>query len=404
MLKHLRMMSLASSTGLAALAGFGFATAAHAEATIHAFAGGTDGLEPGAGLTPDGAGNLYGTTAGGGGTGCQGSGWGTVFEVAPDGTETVLYSFTGGSDGYDPEGQLIFDSAGNLYGATAAGGSADAGTVFKLAPDGTETVLYAFQNGTDGAVPQGNLAIDSGNNLYGTTDYGGNTPGCGGRGCGTVFKVTPGGQENVLYTFQGLSDGEIPTGGVIADNNGNLYGTALGGGNACDCGVVFKIAAGGTESVLYTFRGGRDGMLPVGPLVANNAGDLYGVTEYGGGSGDGNGTVFRIAPNGTEKVLYAFRSGDDGAVPYAGLVMDAKGNLYGTTYFGGGTRCGKTGHIGCGTVFKVKPDGAETVLFSFYQRRGIYPGAPLTLQGNRLYGTAEEGGQWNDGVVFSVKK
>ncbi len=234
------------------------------------------GVFPQAGLTADQAGNLYGTTAGGGtGAGCQGvGGCGTVFKLGPHGTETVLYSFAGGGDGSSPNGTLIVDQAGNFYGTTAAGGfsgcalGAECGTVFKLAPDGTHTVLYSFTGGRDGGVPEAPLLADQAGNLYGTTTQGG-SGGCGGYGCGTVFKLAPDGTETILHAFRGGSDGaELFAAGLIADQAGNLYGTTWEGGKGCNgagCGTVFKLAPDGTKTILHSFAGGRhDGAGPQG--------------------------------------------------------------------------------------------------------------------------------------------
>jgi uncharacterized repeat protein (TIGR03803 family) len=284
------------------------------------------------------------------------------------------------------------------------------GTVFKLVPDGTETVLYAFQGTTDGANPYGNLISDPNGNLFGTTGAGGdmNVAECsdfGYAGCGTAFEVTPSGNETVIYEFQGGSDGWSPEGGLISDSSGNYYGTTTFGGSAnCDvgCGIVFKIAPGGTEAILYTFQGGTDGYKPAAALTTDNSGNFYGTTVFGGS--DDDGTVYKLSPDGSKSVLYSFKGGNDGANPEAGVIMDRVGNLYGTTDGGGGdTACRAYG--GCGTIFKLAPDGKETVLSTFDPpRHGRTPMAPL-LMGKKglLYGTATQGGAGN-GVVFKVKK
>jgi uncharacterized repeat protein (TIGR03803 family) len=223
---------------------------------------------------------------------------------------------------------------------------------------------------------------------------------CGDDGCGTVFEVKPNGTETVLYAFQGGSDGGEPLASVIRDGQGNLYGTTARGGNMTDCGgngcgVVFKLTPSGTESVVYAFQGGDDGVFPAGDLMMDKSGNLYGTTLEGG---EGNiGTVFKIAPGGAETVLYAFHGAGDGAYPKAGLIEDKAGNLYGTTTAGG------TGDFG--TVFKLAPDGTETVLNSFGGTSGSDPNGNL-LAGNNgnLYGTAEQGGNDNVGVVFAVKR
>ncbi|HEY5046563.1 MAG TPA: choice-of-anchor tandem repeat GloVer-containing protein [Rhizomicrobium sp.] len=389
---------------------FCIAPAMSAEKVLHSFQGGSDGSYPASTLIADNTGNLYGTTAnGGGGTGCQGSyGCGTVFRLAPDGTESVLHAFAGGTDGAFPLGGLIPDNAGNYYGTTSQGGTTGCnrggcGTVFKLAPDGTESVLYAFQGGSDGWYPVGGLVADSGGNLYGTTQFGGDTS-CplGVGGCGTVFQIAPDGKETVLHAFQGGSDGIAPSGALLMDKAGNLYGMTIQGGDGQGgpYGVVFKIAPGGGETILHSFGGSPDGSWPYGSLLLDDAGNLYGTTGQGGEYD--RGTVFRVAQNGTETVLYAFGDGSYGKRPEAGLVADKAGNLYGTTFYGRGCKQGA-----CGTVFKLAPDGTETVLYAFKghgQPRGANPAAPLLLKNGLLYGTTTTGGINNDGVVFSVRK
>ena len=252
------------------------------------------------GLIADSAGNLYGTTSGGGA-----SYKGVVFKLAPDGTETVLHSFPGfPSDGNSPYAGLIADSAGNLYGTTLSRDSVShAGVVFKLAPNGTagwtETVLHSFTGfPTDGALPYAGLIADSAGNLYGATTGGGGGPGASGQG--VVFKLAPDGTETVLHSFTLGSGGGGPLAGLIADSAGNLYGTTQVGG-ASGQGVVFKLAPNGTggwtESVLYSFTGGSDGGQPFyGSLIADGAGNLYGTTVGGGASGAG--VVFKLSGTG----------------------------------------------------------------------------------------------------------
>ncbi|HEX3430719.1 MAG TPA: choice-of-anchor tandem repeat GloVer-containing protein [Rhizomicrobium sp.] len=382
-----------------------------AEKVIYAFQGGADGMDPGTPLIMDSSGSLYGMTAlGGGSTQCA-SGCGTVFRLTPDGAETVLHAFDN-TDGALPSSNLIFDGSGNLYGTTSNGGSFNRGTLFELASDGTETVLYTFAGGSDGSEPSGNLIRDKNGNFYGTTPFGGSTSGsdCSSVGCGTVFKVAFDGAETVVYSFEGGTDGFQPSGGLISDTNGNRYGTTVAGGtgngNNCGggdfgCGTIFRIAPDGTETVLYSFQGGSDGFGPVGALARDKSGNMFGTT--GGGGSNGQGTVFEFSSIGTETVLYSFKGGNDGSSPFAGVIMDKDGNLYGTTYYGGGTKCRGAG---CGTVFKLAPDGSETVLVAFgHLLAGRNPEAAL-LKGSHglLYGTASAGGTSNEGIVFSVKK
>ncbi len=344
---------------------------------LHAFAGGaSDGGGPGK-LLADGSGNLYGTTFEGGGTGCglggpppgPPPGCGVVFKLSPEGTYKVLHSFGGSpSDGASPS-NLLADGSGNLYGTTANGGASGRGVVFKLLPDGSSyKILHSFAGGaSDGSAPIGALFADSNGNLYGTTLGGGGTTGCFGQGCGVVFKLSADGTYKVLHSFTGgASDGANPVANLIADSSGNLFGTTLGGGGSTSCGggatsgcgVVFKLSPDGTSyKVLHFFTGGAsDGGLPLGNLIADNSGNLYGTTDLGGGIGcaGGCGTVFKLAPDGTSyKVLHSFAGfPSDGANPITDLIADSSGNLYGTTGGGGGADSG--------TVFKLTGTGFVT--------------------------------------------
>jgi uncharacterized repeat protein (TIGR03803 family) len=400
------------------MAAFCGTSARSAEAVLYAFRGGTDGSLPAAGLIADKAGNLYGTTYFGGGGACGPGACGAAFEVGRGGLETVLYAFNGygHKDGEWPQGSLVADKTGNLYGTTSQGGAAGWGTVFKLAPDGTETVFYAFQGDSDGYMPTSSLVADAKGNLYGTTEFGGKmkSADCNYEGCGTVFKIAPNGKKTILYAFRGVVDGIDPMAGLVLDGSGNLYGTTSAGGVgncALNCGLVFEISSRGKESTLHEFQGGGDGAVPVSGMIADTAGNLYGTTFYGGAGGancpegvEGCGTVFKVAPDGTETVLYAFQAGNDGWSPYAGLIRDRTGNFYGTTYFGGGTGC--LHNRGCGTVFKLASDGKETVLHAFQGGSdGAAPEAALLAgKSGMLYGTATQGGTDNNGVVFSVVK
>ena len=389
------------------------------EKKIYSFRGGDDGALPYGGLIADKHGNLYGSTIDGGtGTLCDDTtpGCGTLFKIAKDGRESVLYSFQGGSDGWGPMGSLFADATGTLFGATNVGGGSDAceygcGIIFKLPQGGKESVLYAFQGMADGQYPQGSLIADVNGNLYGVTTEGGNYNGseCAEAGCGTVFEVQPNGSKITLYAFQGGTDGVTPVGGLVADASGNLYGTTgAGGGSGCGgdgCGTVFKLTPDGTESVVYAFQGGNDGDAPLAGLIMDNGGNLYGTT-WGGGEGSNScsncGIVFEVSPAGVETKLYAFKDGNDGANPEAGVIMDASGNLFGTTHGGGGVACGREG---CGTVFKLAPNGNETVLYAFAPSHGRNPVAPLLLGKHKLlYGTTTGGGGHQDGVVFQLKQ
>jgi len=382
--------------------------------TVYEFSGSPDGAGPMSTLITDVAGNLYGTTTEGGT-----SDGGAVFVVTPTGVESVLHSFgpqNSARDGVGPQSGVIADADGNLYGTTLQGGGGcgghGCGVVYRIAPNGTETVLHKFRDKTDGHAPSGGLLADGTGNLYGTTTLGGS--GCNKLGCGTVFKISPDGSETLLYSFKGGSDGFLPYSGLIADSSGNLYGTtAGGGGSVCGqlgCGTVYRLSPDGSETVLYSFKGGNDGAAPYAPLIIDSQGNFYGTTSQGGGGcgGTGCGTIFKLAPDGTETILHAFHGGTDGAVPYSSLIMDKLGNLYGTTQQGGGAdKRGCFENFGCGTVFELAPDGTETILIAFDPKHVQLPygGLTATKQGH-LYGTTEVSlshGTLKGGVVFEVK-
>jgi uncharacterized repeat protein (TIGR03803 family) len=404
--------------------------AASSYKTIHEF---TWAKNPEGNLVRDAAGNLYGTTYQGPGSGCGGLGCGAVWKLAPDpsGTWTVsiLHVFKG-ADGGNPYAGLVLDAAGNLYGTTAGGGASNEGTVFKLHPnsDGTwtERVLHNFSCGSDGCSPQGELIFDAIGNLYGTTAR-------GAYGGGIVFKLAPNPDgswtESILHMFgsQSRVDGLVPSARLVFDSAGNLYGTTSQGGDPCNnpaagCGVVFKVAPNPdgtwTETVLYRFSGGSDGASPWGAVIFDAAGNLYGTTVSGGTNNScalwewkGCGVVFKLAPSPdgiwTELVLHSFTGGADGCSPQAGLIFDSAGNLYGTTAWGGDvTRCsGPNGGVfGGGVVFKLAPTlsgWSETVLHTFVGC-GSNPQAPLLLDPEgHLYGTTLLGFR-NYGLVFEI--
>jgi uncharacterized repeat protein (TIGR03803 family) len=371
---------------------------------LHTFHG-KDGARPIGQLVLDREGNFYGTTGVGGLGACQ-LGCGTAFKMNMSGTITWTHSFRD-SNGQNPGGGLLRDSAGTLYGTTAVGGipnndicSFGCGVVFTLDKTGKkETVLHKFTGTPDGYFPFSLLVEDLGGNLYGPTDAGGVD------GLGAIFKVDEGEKESVFYSFSGGSDGCEASAGVILDSAGNLYGvTLMGGAGFCNSGygVAFKLDAGGNETVLHTFEG-SDGANPASVLLFDSQGNLYGTTENGGSSGaceGGCGTVFELSPqeNGgwLETVLYNFCSLSgcaDGLVPGNGpLVRDAAGNLYGTTEFGGTYR--NCNGEGCGVVFKLDATGKETVLHSFTGGRdGASPVSGLTIDSDgNLYGAAVSGG------------
>jgi uncharacterized repeat protein (TIGR03803 family) len=293
-----------------------------------------DAEYPGGGVVFDGAGNLFGVTSGGG------LGHGAVYKLTPTAkppwVETVLYRFTGGVDGNEPRATLVIDNNGNLYGTTAGGGTNGAGTVFRLAeqPDGswTETVLHSFAAGSDGQIPSGGVVFDSAGNLYGTTGAGGKYNSTCSIGCGTVFKLKPNGTkwtEKILHRFNG-SDGFGPEAGIVVDTAGNLYGAAAGGG-ANGAGVVFELRPTPintwTEKTIYTFTGGSDGRSPA-DLTLDAAGNLYGTS----------GPLLELSPdeNGTWnfRILHQF-VGSDGLAPDGKLAIDSFGDLFGAAAGGG---------------------------------------------------------------------
>jgi uncharacterized repeat protein (TIGR03803 family) len=311
------------------------------ESAIYSFTGGSDGSGPNAALTLDAHGNLYGTAQSGGSEACA---CGTVFELSPSShgvwTETTLYSFAGGADGAYPQyAKLIFDATGNIYGVTASGGAAQDGTVFKLSPQAgggwTESVLYAFAGGSsDGEDPFGGLVFDTAGNLYGAAYEGGSSK-CGG-GCGGVFELSPqaggGWHEQMIYLFQNGNDGATPDSLLIVDPSGNLYGTTQFGGTE-SCGIVFKLSpgAGGTWSkkTLHLFTGGTDGCSPFGNIV-RLGGALYGITE--GGGTKSAGTIFQIASSGVEETFFSFMGGNEGSEPGSLIVGPGGKSFFGVTF------------------------------------------------------------------------
>jgi uncharacterized repeat protein (TIGR03803 family) len=363
--------------------------------TLYSFKGGADGDSPGAGLAVLNA-TLYGTTVGGGAKRPQ-NGGGTVFELTTAGGGSVIHRFNRGSlrmrNGATPEANLIARGE-KLYGTTSAGGAHDLGAVFDMTTSGEETVLYSFGSFTgDGANPAAGLVTLSGK-FYGSTTFG------GADNDGVVFEVSSSGTERVLYSFKGGKNGSHPSGVVAL--NGNLYGTTAQGGDAgCQCGIVFELNLSGRERVLHRFTGGSDGSGPVAGLVAFNA-TLYGTTNYGGNPncnfGNGCGTVFAVSASGKESVLHAFgaESGRaDGVFPQAALTA-LDGVLYGTT-----KSCNEWGY---GTVFRVSTTGKERVLYTFTGGSdGGHPSGLIALNGV-LYGTTPIGGSNGYGSAFSVSR
>jgi uncharacterized repeat protein (TIGR03803 family) len=367
---------------------------------------GGDGQVPKSGSLVQGLdGNFYGTTYFAGC--CNG---GTLFKMTPGGKLTTLHSFcssTDCADGGFPQGGLVLATDGNLYGTTGIGGAHEEGTVFKITPEGTLTTLYSFcaQSGcTDGANPNGPLVQATDGNFYGTTDWG------GAHGDGTVFKITPEGTLTTLHSFDN-TDGRSPQAGLIQATDGNFYGTTgFGGATSCDiggfndgCGTVFKITPGGTLTTLHSFDL-TDGAGPSVALVQASDGNFYGTTAYGGAYNNCYpytrcGTVFKITPGGTLTTLHSF-DGTDGANPYAGLVQATDGNFYGTT--------SGPAFFPVGTVFRITPGGTLTTLHSFScdaecPDDGGSPQAGLVQATNgSFYGTTAGGGTYGLGTVFSL--
>ena len=348
---------------------------------------GRDGTNPHAGLVRDTAGNLYGTAQWGGTYD-----YGTVYELNKKGVLTMLYSFCPNgdacTDGAIPLGSLIRDTQGTLYGTTAGGGLSNHGVVFKLDTSGTEAVLYSFRGGTtDGCNPNGGLLRDKTGNLYGTTGF------CGAVGSGTVFKLDTTGKETLLHSFTGTVDGTTPAAGLVMDNHGNFYGVTVEGGvgHNCyggaspGCGVVYRLSKSGTLTVLHSFTGGTtDGCYPEGTPAVDENGNLYGTACQCGPSNEG--IVWELSGKGVETVLHNFAGGSsDGEFPLAGVILDGKGNLYGDTEEGGSSSDG--------TVYEVNKNRKLTLLHSFVGSDGSYPfGDVIRDAKGNLYGTTNTGG------------
>ena len=379
---------------LALAAGAMPAAQAQTFSVVHSFTGTSDGANPLDGFVADGSGNLY-STANSGGT----SNNGVVFKINNSGELTVLHNFKGGTDGQNPEGILVMDKAGSLFGTTTAGGASGAGTVFGVTSTGEEKVLHSFTGTPDGADPEAGLAWDAAGNLYGTTTAG------GASGNGTVFKLSPPKQtgaawtEEVLYSFGTGTDGATPVAGVAFDAAGNLYGTTSAGGTF-GYGTVFQLAPSGsgwTENILHNFQDSDDGAVPYAGLISDK-GNFYGAATEGGIGG--GGTVFELTPaNGswTFTVLYSMPGwGISGAFRH--LIMDQSGNLYGTTH------C--DGIYSAGTVYKLTPVSGSWTYTSLYVftggSDGLYSFSNLVFADGGIYGTTNAGGANGLGVVFKI--
>ena len=329
----------------------------------------------------------------------------------------VIYTFSGEKDGANPYAGVTLDRAGNLYGTTYAGGAAGLGTVFKLKRSGSGWIvnpLYSFTGNNDGAQPRARVIIGPDGALYGTTLNGGGA-GCAGFGCGTVFSLRPPAfackaamcpwTETVLYRFTGGTDGGLPLGDLVFDRAGNIYGTTEEGGvpHSCGnlgCGVVYELMRSGsswTESTLYQFTGGTDGETPNGGVVFDHSGNLFGTTVSGGAYNFG--TVFELTPSGsgwTQNVLYNFQNLLDGKQPDTGVTFDASGNMFGTTVFGGAGNGG--------TVFELTPLAGEwifSVVYGLTGNAGPFGNLSLDAAGN-LYGTTYQDGEYDLGSSFKL--
>jgi uncharacterized repeat protein (TIGR03803 family) len=371
------------------------------------FPGGTSGAFPFGTVSRDKKGTVFGTTYNTDGTG-DGAGSGVLYMISPSGSETVLHTFLGApNDGANPKGGVIHSNS-IIYGTTTYGGnstkcSGGCGVVYTVTLGGRETILHNFAGGTDGANPYGTLILDSSNDVYGTTEFGGSTAcpqGCGiifevtaagkeiiahkftgadgkypqaglylsgtvaygtttqggASGFGTVYKIDTTGKLTTLYSFEGGDDGAGPSGPVIQDTSGNLYGATYNGGGSTKCpggcGALFKIDSSGKESVVYVFTGGADGANPRGTLTMDSQGNLFGVTNAGGQGSPGLGVIFELNTQGVESVVHTFTGGADGQNPYGGLARDAYGNVYGAAVYGGDSGCEARG---CGLTFTAHP-------------------------------------------------
>lgn len=360
-------------------------------AGMYEFANGTDGANPMAGLLRAKDGELYGTTSGG-----NTNGAGTIYRISTSGTYASWFLFPGINDGEFPSADLVLGQDGNFYGTAEDGGYLDNGVIFRATQSGVVTLLYkfgtmglnTFGDGLDGSFPEGILVQGSDGTLYGTTSIG------GANDDGTIFSITTNGVFTLLYTFSGTSDGSSPQAGLVFGNDGNLYGTASGGGDANGDGTIFQITTNGAFTTIYTFSGGSDGSAPWAPLIQGLDGNLYGTAEFGGDA-NGDGTIFQVSTSGAFVPLYPFANGVDGANPVAALVQGSDGLFYGTASSGG--------LYTNGTVFKIDSTGNFTVLAQFDGTNGAFPEAPLRQgKDGNFYGTTPDGGTNNSGTLFQV--
>ena len=355
-----------------------------------------DGSTPYGSLVQGPDGNFYGTTAKDGA-----SGNGTIYRLTPKGVYTVLYTFQGSPDGQNPQNNLYFASDGNLYGTTARGGANGAGTIFRISPAGVFTLLYTFTGGTDGNFPQSSLIEGSDGNFYGTTVYGGAVNAAGFEGYGTIYQMTPNGVLSTLYTFSGGDDdGASPYAGLVEGSDGLLYGTTNNnevGDSQYEQGSAFKIGKDGVYTNLHHFGGGNDGSYPDGGLVEGPDGSFYGSTHDGGLYADddddtGQGVVYNITPDGTFKTVYEFTGQADSGRPEGTLTFASDGNLYGTTTVSPS-----------GTLFQLTPAGGFVtlnLLSSTSNEESL--GGPIVGSDGYFYGTTDNGGPSFNGSIFQA--
>lgn len=327
-------------------------------------------------------------------------------------TYTVLYTFTGGTDGGWPYSGVILDGSGNLYGTTESRGNNNAcgafdgcGVVYKLDPSGNETVLHTFQGTGDGREPQwGNLFRDKAGNLMDTTLLGGIATHYGDLGLGVIYQLSANGEETIVHRFAGPpNDGEEPQSGLIEAEDGTFYGTTTTGGSGPygDCGTVYKMSQSGQITILHNFLGG-DGCQPTGGLVMDSSGNMYGTTATGAA---GYGTVYKITPAGELTTLHNFTNQPDGANPICTLTIDKAGNLYGATGGGGNPKC-TTENQGCGVVFEIDNKGEEHILHSFLASEGGDPYAAPTVDEatGSLYGVTSGRAAYNWGSIYKIDR
>jgi uncharacterized repeat protein (TIGR03803 family) len=359
---------------------------------LYNFTGGNDGSDPQGLLRDEATGDLYGVALGGGNTGCHPGGCGVIFKLAPNGSETVLYTLTDERNGTNPA-ELIRDGSGNLYGATLGGGHFPCGdmrhygcgVIFKLSADGTYTLLHVF-HGADGDIPDGLTQDAVTGDLYGTTQRG------GANDLGAVFRLGLDGKYKLLHSFNG-SDGDSPVGSLLREQDGVLYGATATGGVDCGegqegCGTIFKIAPDGSETVLYAFTSGRYGF-PSSGLAEDKAGNFYGT---GSGFRGHHGAIYELKPNGRLKTLHKFADDGKGSVPFGNLIRTSSGALIGATPEDN-------------QVYRLTPHGNYQILYRFNDvTEGSFPKALIEDDAGNLYGALVRDPENGAGAIFELVK